>query len=103
MYEIKPIDDQVSNKISNVPYPSFTMGIIASRGSGKTTLLANLLTKKEFFKDKFNDIIILSPTYKNDLDKWNFICSKTVLVENPNTPKKENYAEKLDKKDKFIK
>jgi len=103
MYEIKPIDDQVSNKISNVPYPSFTMGIIASRGSGKTTLLANLLTKKEFFKDKFNDIIILSPTYKNDLDKWNFICSKNVLVENPNTPKKENYAEKLDKKDKFIK
>jgi len=50
MYEIKPIDDQVSNKISNVPYPSFTMGIIASRGSGKTTLLANLPTKKGIFQ-----------------------------------------------------
>jgi len=103
MFEIKPIDSQVANKISNVPYQSFTMGIIASRGSGKTTLLANLLTKKEFFKDKFNDIIILSPTYRNDQEKWDFICSKNVLVENPNTPKKENYAEKLDKKDKFIK
>jgi len=76
-YDITPIDNQVPSKISNVPYPSFTMGIIASIGSGKTTLLANLLTNKEYFKDKFNEIIILSPKYRNDEDKLN---KKTAIL-----------------------
>ena len=80
--DIKLIDNQVSNQISNVPYPSFTMGIVASHGPGKTTLLTNMLMKKEFFKDKLNQIVILSPTYKNNINKWDFVCSKTVLVEN---------------------
>jgi hypothetical protein len=35
-------------------------------GAGKTTLLANLLTRKEFFKNKFDRIFLVSPTGLTD-------------------------------------
>jgi len=37
-----------------------------SSGSGKSTLLANLLTRKEFFKDYFDEIHLFSPTGASD-------------------------------------
>ena len=61
-----------------------------------------MLTKKEFFKDTFNQIVILSPTYKNNIDKWSFVCSRNVLVESKNgLPRKENYTGTFEKKNKF--
>ena len=35
-------------------------------GSGKSTLLANFLTRKEFFKDYYDEIYLISPTAASD-------------------------------------
>ena len=103
-FEIKPLDAQVSQTMSNIPRIPFTLGIIAGKGGGKTTLLCQLLIKKEFYKEKFNQIYLLSPTAHNDSDKWNIVQSKNILIENKNIPKtRDNYESVLDKKEKFNK
>lgn len=61
-----------------LPRHEFTMGLIAPKGAGKTTLLLNLIL---FYKKYFNQIIIFSPTIKND-EKWDYIKDKELLVNN---------------------
>lgn len=61
-----------------LPKHEFTMGIIAPKGQGKTTLLINFIL---FYKNYFNQIIILSPTIKND-PKWEYLFEQDILVEN---------------------
>ena len=65
-------------KSSVLPNHEFTMGVIAPKGQGKTTLLINFIL---FYRNYFNQIIILSPTIKND-PKWDYLKEQEVLVEN---------------------
>lgn len=46
-------------------YPSLTL-CIGKSGSGKSNVIANMLTKKEFMKDFFDEIYLFSPTAKSD-------------------------------------
>lgn len=46
-------------------YPSLTL-CIGRSGSGKSNVIANMLTKKEFMKDFFDEIYLFSPTAKSD-------------------------------------
>jgi GTPase SAR1 family protein len=42
--------------------------LIGKPGSGKTTLIEKLVGDSEFYKDKFNRVIVISPSvYKMDL------------------------------------
>lgn len=61
-----------------LPRHEFSMGFIAPKGSGKTTALMNIL---KFYKGYFHDIIIFSPTVKND-EKWEWIKKQKLLAEN---------------------
>lgn len=61
-----------------LPRHEFTMGLIAPKGAGKTTLLLNLIL---FYKKYFHQIIIFSPTIKND-EKWDYITDKRLLLDN---------------------
>lgn len=61
-----------------LPRHEFSMGFIAPKGSGKTTCLINLLS---FYKGFFNNIIVFSPTVKND-EKWVWLKKQPVLGEN---------------------
>lgn len=63
---------------SILPTHEFTFGVVAPKGQGKTTLLMNLIM---FYKDYFNQIIVFSPTARND-EKWLFLKDQDVLVEN---------------------
>jgi hypothetical protein len=65
-------------KNSILPTHEFTFGIIAPKGSGKTTLIINLLN---FYKKYFNQIIIFSPTIKND-EKWKYAKEQKYLERN---------------------
>lgn len=46
-------------------FPSLTL-CIGRSGSGKSNVVANMLTKKEFMKDFFDEIYLFSPTAKSD-------------------------------------
>ena len=46
-------------------FPSLTV-CIGRSGSGKSNVVANMLTKKEFMKDFFDEIYLFSPTAKSD-------------------------------------
>ena len=54
---------------------SFVYAIIGKPGSGKTALYENFLTSEEFYLDKFDKVLFLSPTYNEKLqfddDNWN--------------------------------
>lgn len=96
--KIKPIPVPVGNKHPPAPHqvlPSheFTMGLIAPKGSGKTTLMCNIL---QFYKKYFHTIIIFSPTINND-DKWDFMKSQELLVENTQL---KSWAKKLLEREK---
>lgn len=64
-------------------FPSLTL-CIGRSGSGKSNVIANMLTKKEFMKDFFDEIYLFSPTAKSD-----------DLVEHLNL-KDDHIIEKLD-------
>ena len=64
-------------------FPSLTI-CIGKSGSGKSNFIANMLTKKEFMKDFFDEIYLFSPTAKSD-----------DIVEHLKL-KDENIIEKLD-------
>lgn len=46
-------------------FPSLTL-CIGKSGSGKSNVIGNMLTKKEFMKDFFDEIYLFSPTAKSD-------------------------------------
>lgn len=46
-------------------FPSLTL-CIGRSGSGKSNVVGNMLTKKEFMKDFFDEIYLFSPTAKSD-------------------------------------
>jgi hypothetical protein len=71
--EIKALKTKKSN-LPQSPYmeadiinkfPSLTL-CIGRSGSGKSNVIANMLTKKEFMKDFFDEIYLFSPTAKSD-------------------------------------
>ncbi len=110
MYEIEPLDKQRPTEISTIPKPPFTYYICASKGSGKTTLLLNLLTKAEFYKNKFNQVYFISPTAKLD-EKLNVLKEKDIMI--PNKPliqltkklqqkKKNKIMDDIDEKKGYI-
>jgi hypothetical protein len=67
MYKITPLDAQVNrNENSTIAKPSFTHYLCGGKGAGKTNLLLNLLTKKQFYRGKFNKIWWVSPTSSLD-------------------------------------
>lgn len=74
-----------------LPSHEFTMGIIAPKGSGKTTTIANLL---DFYRGYFNTIYVFSPTINSD-EKWDWIKTKKLLVENTRL---KDWIKKLKKK-----
>lgn len=94
MYEIKALDNQVSSNTTTIPKPPFSLGLISPRGSGKTTLLINLLINPDFYKEKFNKVIIFSPTFYND-EKWNMIFKTPILTENKKLNKFINKKDKI--------
>ena len=52
-----------------LPYPppkAFFGLLVGARNSGKTTLLANLLTRDDFFKGRYDEVYLVSPTVKHD-------------------------------------
>ena len=82
-YSIKPLDNQRPVGVSLTPRPPFTTYIVASKGSGKTVLWINLLTRPEFLKGVFNQVIIYSPTAKLD-EKLNILKTTNGII-SPNT------------------
>ena len=90
---IEPLDSQVnkgdSKEILKIP---FSMNIVAQKGGGKTTLLLNLLSKPVFFRNKFDQIIYVSPTHKLDA-KIHETINKDILK--PHPKKKNNIYNKI--------
>ncbi len=63
MPKIKTFDKQKSsNTESLIPLHPFVLPVVGVVASGKTTIMTNLLTNKEFYKQKFNRIIFISVT-----------------------------------------
>ncbi len=80
--EVKPLTDRhhPPMKHSVLPQHEFGLLIVAPPGSGKTNLICNLLLNH--FKGYFHDILICSPTVKND-PKWERVfATKGILCEN---------------------
>lgn len=48
-----------------IPRHPFRMYIVGSSGSGKSNLVLNLLTRPTFYKDYFENIVVISPTALN--------------------------------------
>jgi hypothetical protein len=43
--------------------PHFLMLLVGKPGSGKTTLLKQLLTSKQMYRNKFEEVLIVSPSH----------------------------------------
>jgi len=72
-YEIKPVKtqkDQVTHpalaEAGEIPKLMTSNIIVGKSGSGKTVLLHNLMTRKEFYADAFDRIILITPTGETD-------------------------------------
>ena len=82
MIEIKALDNQVNkSKVSIIPKPPFTMMICASKGGGKSTLILNMLLNPQIFRNKFNQIYIMSPTATLD-SKTDVLRRESILLKN---------------------
>ena len=73
MLKIKPIPtkkDKIKqpelSKQDVIPRINSSILLIGHSGSGKTTLLANLLLRKDMYKNAFDDVYLISPTAKSD-------------------------------------
>lgn len=73
MLKIKPIPtrkDKIKQpdlaKSDVIPRINSSMLFIGHSGSGKTTLLANLLKRKDMYKNAFDEVYLISPTAKSD-------------------------------------
>lgn len=49
-----------------IPRINSSILLVGHSGSGKTTLLANLMTRKDMYKDAFDEVFLISPTAKSD-------------------------------------
>lgn len=73
---IKPLDKQFIGSNSPLPKNQYNIWcIFGSRGSGKSTLLLNSLNHKEFYKNYFDNIYLISPTAQRDL-KFELLCEE---------------------------
>lgn len=94
--KIKPIkteqveDPRWDSLDERLPKPPFLMVLQAPIASGKTTMLVNLLYNPAFYEDKFDSIVIASPTIHNDLN-WN-----AALKDDRNTILTGDDLDKLD-------
>lgn len=43
--------------------PHFLMLLIGKPGSGKTTLIKHLVMDKQFYRQKFDEVLIVSPSF----------------------------------------
>ncbi len=43
--------------------PHFMMLLVGKPGSGKTTLIKHIVMDKQFYREKFDDIFIISPSH----------------------------------------
>ena len=80
---IRALDNQFNNKEEPKLLPSipFTSYIVGAKKNGKTTLLINLLTNKNYLRNKFNEIYFISPTSKLD-EKTQILKKDEVLIGN---------------------
>jgi len=44
--------------------PHFLMLLVGKPGSGKTTLVCELMTNPKFYREKFDDIYLISPSFQ---------------------------------------
>lgn len=72
-YEIKPVKtgkDKIKHpelaEAGVIPKLGASMVIVGNSGSGKSVLLHNLLTRKEFYRNQFDKIFVISPTCQLD-------------------------------------
>lgn len=80
--DIKPKDagKHPAMKHQVLPQHEFGLLIVAPKGSGKTNLICNLLLNH--FKGYFHQVLVCSPTVKND-PKWEVVkATKGILAEN---------------------
>ncbi len=64
---LKPIDHMIKRSEEPLPKNIYLIWTIyGMRGSGKSNLLLSSLRHKEFFKNYFDNIFLISPTAKND-------------------------------------
>jgi Cdc6-like AAA superfamily ATPase len=73
---IKPLDKQIENSDAPLPKNMYNIWTIyGMRGSGKSTLLLNSLNHKEFYKNYFDCIYLISPTATRD-KKFELLCKE---------------------------
>lgn len=64
---ITPFDSQIKKSDEPLPKDAYVIWTIyGMKGSGKSTLLLNSLSKKEFYKNYFDCIYLISPTASKD-------------------------------------
>lgn len=79
--KIVSLDNQIENINTLVPRHPNTIYFSAGIGKSKSTTVINFLLNKDVYWQKFNRIIIISPTANND-PKFNLLKEHPVLVEN---------------------
>ena len=73
---IQPLDNQIINSDSPLPKDLFIIWCLyGMKGSGKSTLLLNALRHKEFYKNYFDNIFLISPTASRD-KKFDDLCEE---------------------------
>lgn len=76
------IKQRVLMKKKIIPRHPASVIFNGSSGSGKSTLLLNLLTRKEFFKNYFDEVFLFSPTGgSDDLFKHAKIPEKNIFMD----------------------
>ena len=95
--KVKSNDMMDSGVIPKHPFRAILSG---SSGSGKTNLLIHLLTQKEFYKNYFNYIFIISPTAGKLDDSYNALSENNpktkIRVINDLDPDSSNYDDMLE-------
>jgi len=59
----KPLEGvELSQDEAKYMLPHFTMLVVGKPGSGKTTVIRDVLTDKQFYKKKFDHVLLVSPS-----------------------------------------
>ena len=78
---IQKFESQVDNECHFIPSTAHLCYISATIGSGKTVLMLSMLRDKEFYYQKFNNVIVINPNYASD-SKWSSLIGKPVMIPN---------------------